>query len=183
MAAPSPNEEILEPRAADLRSAPSPVGLPERPLPASRAARRHRSPGTTCRARCSSSARRSIARPGPKSCAFIGETEFVNGVAAMAASGRYGPVLACEGIVVARRPDAGRGGRPGARRAHPRRQRPLPRHPPRRRLGRRARTSARATPIRRRALWLPTFRAGLKELAKRNLSLRGLAVSPAAART
>jgi L-fuconolactonase len=30
---------------------------------------------------------------------FVGETEFVNGVAAMAASGRYGPVKACEGIV------------------------------------------------------------------------------------
>jgi predicted TIM-barrel fold metal-dependent hydrolase len=30
---------------------------------------------------------------------FVGETEFVNGQAAMAASGRYGPVLACEGIV------------------------------------------------------------------------------------
>src|ERR1700742_1932614 len=30
---------------------------------------------------------------------FVGETEFVNGVAAMAASGRYGPILACEGIV------------------------------------------------------------------------------------
>jgi L-fuconolactonase len=30
---------------------------------------------------------------------FVGETEFVNGVAAMAASGRYGPVRACEAIV------------------------------------------------------------------------------------
>ncbi|HEX3917235.1 MAG TPA: amidohydrolase family protein [Caulobacteraceae bacterium] len=30
---------------------------------------------------------------------YVGETEFVNGVAAMAASGRYGGVLACEGIV------------------------------------------------------------------------------------
>lgn len=30
---------------------------------------------------------------------FVGETEFVGGVAAMAASGRYGGVLACEGIV------------------------------------------------------------------------------------
>jgi len=29
---------------------------------------------------------------------FVGETEFVNGVAAMAASGRYGPVKACEAI-------------------------------------------------------------------------------------
>jgi len=36
---------------------------------------------------------------GPEELRMVGETEFVNGVAAMAASGRYGPVLACEGIV------------------------------------------------------------------------------------
>jgi L-fuconolactonase len=30
---------------------------------------------------------------------FVGETEFVNGVAAMAANGRYGPIKACEAIV------------------------------------------------------------------------------------
>jgi L-fuconolactonase len=35
----------------------------------------------------------------PERMSFIGETEFANGVAAMAASGRYGKVLACEGIV------------------------------------------------------------------------------------
>lgn len=36
---------------------------------------------------------------GPEELRVIGETEFVNGAAAMAASGRYGSVLACEGIV------------------------------------------------------------------------------------
>ena len=36
---------------------------------------------------------------GPDPMQFVGETEFVGGVAAMAASGRYGPILACEGIV------------------------------------------------------------------------------------
>jgi predicted TIM-barrel fold metal-dependent hydrolase len=36
---------------------------------------------------------------GPEALRVVGETEFVNGAAAMAASGRYGPVLACEGIV------------------------------------------------------------------------------------
>jgi len=36
---------------------------------------------------------------GPEPMKFVGETEFVGGVAAMAASGRYGPVMACEGIV------------------------------------------------------------------------------------
>jgi len=36
---------------------------------------------------------------GPEALKYVGETEFVGGAAAMAASGRYGPVLACEGIV------------------------------------------------------------------------------------
>jgi L-fuconolactonase len=36
---------------------------------------------------------------GPEAMRPIGETEFANGVAAMAASGAYGPTLACAGIV------------------------------------------------------------------------------------
>ncbi len=36
---------------------------------------------------------------GPEALRPVGETEFVNGVAAMAASGRYGTVRACAGIV------------------------------------------------------------------------------------
>lgn len=36
---------------------------------------------------------------GPEALKPIGETEFVNGVAAMCASGTYGPVRACAGIV------------------------------------------------------------------------------------
>jgi predicted TIM-barrel fold metal-dependent hydrolase len=36
---------------------------------------------------------------GAEPMKYVGETEFVNGVAAMAASGRYGEVMACEGIV------------------------------------------------------------------------------------
>ncbi|MEK9281067.1 amidohydrolase family protein [Bradyrhizobium sp. ISRA442] len=36
---------------------------------------------------------------GPEHLKCVGETEFVNGVAAMTASGRYGPVRACEAIV------------------------------------------------------------------------------------
>src|ERR1700723_3106114 len=36
---------------------------------------------------------------GPEPMKYVGETEFVGGQAAMAASGRYGPVLACDGIV------------------------------------------------------------------------------------
>jgi predicted TIM-barrel fold metal-dependent hydrolase len=44
---------------------------------------------------------------GPEPMSYVGETEFVGGQAAMAASGRYGPVLACEGIVG--RADLGQG--------------------------------------------------------------------------
>jgi predicted TIM-barrel fold metal-dependent hydrolase len=36
---------------------------------------------------------------GPEPLKYVGETEFVNGVAAMADSGRYGPVRACRAIV------------------------------------------------------------------------------------
>jgi predicted TIM-barrel fold metal-dependent hydrolase len=36
---------------------------------------------------------------GPEALRCVGETEFVNGVAAMTASGRYGDVRACAGIV------------------------------------------------------------------------------------
>ena len=39
------------------------------------------------------------AAAGPEPMRFVGETQFVGGAAAMAASGRYGPILACEGIV------------------------------------------------------------------------------------
>jgi len=36
---------------------------------------------------------------GPEAFKPVGETEFVNGVAAMCASGTYGPIQACAGIV------------------------------------------------------------------------------------
>ena len=36
---------------------------------------------------------------GPVAEAPLGETEFVNGIAAMSASGQYGPARACAGIV------------------------------------------------------------------------------------
>ncbi len=36
---------------------------------------------------------------GPQDLACVGETEFVNGIAAMSASGDYGPIRICEGIV------------------------------------------------------------------------------------
>ena len=36
---------------------------------------------------------------GPRDFRFIGETEFCNGIAAMSASGHYGPIRVCAGIV------------------------------------------------------------------------------------
>jgi L-fuconolactonase len=36
---------------------------------------------------------------GPEAFRVVGETEFVNGIAAMSASGRYGPARICAGIV------------------------------------------------------------------------------------
>ena len=38
-------------------------------------------------------------KAGPQALRPVGETEFVNGIAAMAASGRYGNLAACAGIV------------------------------------------------------------------------------------
>ena len=85
-----------------------------------------------CRAPCT-------APTGRRRCAPVGETEFANGVAAMSASGSYGKMRACAGIVGACRPALGDAGAAGAGGAYPRRRRPLPRHPPHRRLGRRSR--------------------------------------------
>lgn len=98
MAAPSPAEEILEP---DL-----PICDPHHHLwdfPGNRYLlpelvadlQSGHNVRSTVFVECTSFYRAS----GPKELRMVGETEFVNGVAAMAASGRYGPVLACEGIV------------------------------------------------------------------------------------
>ena len=115
---------------------------------------------------------------GPEELRVIGETEFVNGVAAMAASGRYGPVLACEGIVS--RADLTLGEAVGP---------VLDAHI---RAG-----NGRFRGIRHAAAWdaspdirrshtnppqglynQPAFRAGLKELAKRNLSFEAWQYHP-----
>jgi predicted TIM-barrel fold metal-dependent hydrolase len=115
---------------------------------------------------------------GPEELRFVGETEFVNGAAAMAASGRYGSVLACEGIVS--RADLTMGEAVGA---------VLDSHI---RAG-----NGRFHGIRHAASWdasdqirkshtnpppdlyaLPTFRQGLKQLAKRNLTFEAWQYSP-----
>ena len=72
-------------------------------------------------------------RPGGD--APVGETEFVNGVAAMSASGGYGPTRVCAGIVG--HVDLRLGATASTRcwRRTCRRRRALPRHPHRTRLG------------------------------------------------
>lgn len=98
MAAPSPKEEILEPAL--------PICDPHHHLwdfPNSRYllpelladVQSGHNVESTVFVECTSFYRAS----GPEELRVIGETEFVNGAAAMAASGRYGKVLACEGIV------------------------------------------------------------------------------------
>ena len=74
---------------------------------------------------------------GPEEMKPVGETEFVNGVAAMSASGGYGKTRICAGIVGHADLRLGSRVRAGAGGAYPRRRRPLPRHPAHHRLGRR----------------------------------------------
>lgn len=98
MAAPSPKEEILEPELPicdphhHLWDFPNSRYLLPELLADVQSGHKVQS---TVFVECTSFYRAS----GPEALRFIGETEFVNGIAAMAASGRYGQVLACEGIV------------------------------------------------------------------------------------
>ena len=78
---------------------------------------------------------------GPEELRPVGETEFVNGVAAMSASGGYGPTRGLRRHRRPRRPAAGRARAASAGGAYPRRRRALPRHPPHHRLGRRSGTA------------------------------------------
>ena len=115
---------------------------------------------------------------GPEELRFIGETEFVNGAAAMAASGRYGKIRACAGIVS--RADLTMGTAVG---------RVLDAHI--------AAGNGRFRGIRHAAGWdaspdvrkshtnppehlyaQPKFREGLKELAKRNLTFEAWQYHP-----
>jgi L-fuconolactonase len=177
MAAPSPNEEVLEPEL--------PICDPHHHLwdfPHSRYllpelladVQSGHNVQSTVFIECTSFYRAS----GPEELRFVGETEFVNGAAAMAASGRYGPVLACEGIVS--RADLTMGEAVGP---------VLESHM---RAG-----NGRFRGIRHAASWdaspdmrkshtnppenlyeLPTFRLGLKELAKRNLTFEAWQYHP-----
>jgi L-fuconolactonase len=115
---------------------------------------------------------------GPEEFRVVGETEFVNGVSAMAASGRYGPVQACAGIVS--RADLAMGTRVGpVLDAHIRagngRFRGI-RHAGGWDAGREVRNSHTNPP---RGLYAePAFREGIKELAKRELTFEAWQYHP-----
>ena len=71
---------------------------------------------------------------GPEEFRPVGETEFVNGVAAMSASGGYGAAKICAGIVGHVDLTPGRPRGRGAGSAYPCRRRAVPRHSPHHRL-------------------------------------------------
>lgn len=177
MAAPSPQEEILEPALPicdphhHLWDFPNGRYLLPELLADVQSGHNVQS---TVFVECTSFYRAS----GPEQLRFVGETEFVNGVAAMAASGRYGAVLACEGIVS--RADLTLGEAAGA---------VLDAHI---RAG-----NGRFRGIRHAASWdaspdirkshtnppkdlyaQPAFRLGMKELAKRNLTFEAWQYHP-----
>ena len=107
---------------------------------------------------------------GPAPFRVVGETEFVNGVAAMAASGRYGPAKLCAGIVGHADLRMGEARR-CSRSSHPGWRRALPRHPPHHGLGRRS--IVRWIPLSAGPPGLlrdPAFRAGFSRLAALHLS-------------
>ena len=80
-------------------------------------------------------ARAMLRASGPIELRHVGETEFVNGVAAMSASGIYGKTRHCAGIVGHADLSLGSRVRAGARGASARRGRSLSRHPPQQCLG------------------------------------------------
>ena len=94
------HEPALEP---DLPIIDAHHHLWERPgwryLLARAAVRHHRKRAPPSPRPYSCNARRCTACGARRHCVRVGETEFVNGIAAAAASGTYGPVLACAGIV------------------------------------------------------------------------------------
>ena len=177
MAAPSPNEEILEPELPicdphhHLWDFPTNRYLLPQLLADLQSGHNVQS---TVFVECTSFYRAS----GPEELRVVGETEFVNGVAAMAASGRYGPVLACEGIVS--RADLTLGAAAGpVLDAHTRagngRFRGI-RHAAGWDASDKVRNSHTNPPQNLYAQ--PNFRLGLKELAKRNLTFEAWQYHP-----
>ena len=75
---------------------------------------------------------------GPEEMKPVGEVEFVNGIAAMTASGIYGKIRACAGIVGNADMMLGSRVEPVLAALDRARRRALPRHPPHHRVGRRS---------------------------------------------
>ena len=75
-------------------------------------------------------------KDGPAEMAPVGEVEFVNGIAAMSASGNYGPCRVAEAIIGHADLTLGARRARGAGSRDRRRRRALPRHPPRCVVGR-----------------------------------------------
>ena len=170
-------------RAADLRPAPPSLG-PSRPhATCSTSCWPTRAAATTCVATVFVECMLDVPRRRPRGMRPVGETEFVNGVAAMSASGGYGPTRVAAGIVSYADLRLGDRGRRRCSTRTWRPARPLPRHPPRRRLGRQrpgpqlAHESA-ARPARRRR-----FRRGLRRAGAARPHLRRVALPPAARRS
>ena len=115
---------------------------------------------------------------GPEALKPVGETEFVNGVAAMSASGR---LRRRAGLRCHRRlcgPEPRRGGRRSPGRPCCGKS-PVPGHPPRGRLGCQRRRAQTRTPRHcRGCLADTTFRAGFAELGKRGMTFDGWLYHP-----
>ena len=176
-------EAPLEPELTDLRSAPSPVG-PARPPASSRATSSTRSWSdtraghnivSTVFIECGA-----MFKPdGPEALRPVGETEFVNGIAAMSASGIYGTTRVAAGIVGTADLRLGAAVGTRARRADRGRRRPLPRHPPARGVGRRPGRAATTAPDPAPGLFAQDdFRAGFALLAPRRLTFEAWVLSP-----
>ena len=117
---------------------------------------------------------RCTARDGPEDMKPVGEVEFVNGIAAMSASGNYGKTPPLRRHHRARRSHAGRPGEAGAGSADRGGQRALPRHSPRRDLGYRQRGEVR--PAQRAAA--PGARPGVPQGLRAPASRSGSPSSP-----
>ena len=167
-------------RPADHRPAPSPVGSRRAIAISSTISWPTRGPATTSRPRCSSNAARSTARPAPELMAPVGQVEFANGVAAMAASGS---LRRHAGLRRHRRhggsADRRRGG--GSARCPDRgRRRALPRHPLHHQVGRRRGAEHRPLQAAARPHAGPRLSRGLCDACAAQALLRRDGLSPAA---
>ena len=121
-------------------------------------------------------------KDGPREMAPLGEVEFVNGIAAMSASGGYGPCRVAEAIIGDADLTIGARVREVLEAEIARGRRALPRHPPRRVLGRQR--GGRQVRLPRRAAApgaRPEVPRGLRPAGAARPELRVLAVSSATA--